>query len=160
MPVRGFGKVWNENSSLREKAGCPTALESGILSAAYQKFEGGYMFWRGDIRTIYVFIGNPTDQYGVWKEYSDTWHDGDPITQTTRIPPTGLYAPVRGFGKIWNADESLQLSLGWGLGPEDGIGAVWQPFEHANALWTGDKIIRFMYSGGIYERFDDKFEQP
>jgi hypothetical protein len=160
MPVRGFGKVWNENPSLREEAGCPLALESGILSAAYQKFEGGYMFWRGDTRTIYVFIGNETDQYGVWREYGDTWRDGDPITQTTRIPPTGRYAPVRGFGKIWNADEYLQLSLGWGLGPEDGIGAVWQPFERANALWTADKIIRFMYPGGIYERFDDKFEQP
>jgi hypothetical protein len=160
MPVRGFGKVWQENAHVRNRAGCPRELESGITSTAYQQFEGGYMFWRGDTRTIFVFIGNTKDQYGVWREYVDTWTEGEPTPQPTRTPPAGRFMPVRGFGKIWAADESLQIALGWAVEEERSIGAVWQPYDSANALWTGDKIIRFMYSGGIYERFNDTFEQP
>ncbi len=155
MPVRGFGQVWRTDSSVRGRVGCPVAPEGEVTPTAYQRFEGGYMFWRGDTRTIYVFRGGPTDTYGVWRQFPDTWQEGDPLPSKT--PPAKLYAPVRGFGKVWYENESLQLDLGWAVEPESNTGAVWQQYERGNALWTADRVIRFLYSDGIYARFEDTF---
>ena len=53
------------------------------------------MFWRMDIKKIYVFYGNPnTDTVGVWAEYDDTWSDGTPVATTTaRIAYSHAGAP-------------------------------------------------------------------
>lgn len=164
MPVNGFGKVWRENANVRSRVGCPTDSEMAILSAAQQQFQGGYMFWRADTKTIYVFIGAPKDSVGIWRQYKDTWQDGDPTPQPASTPPAGLYAPTRGFGKIWNADDSLQSSLGWATEPESAVTGAWQPFERGYALWTPDRVIRFIYEGGngegIWERFADTYATP
>ena len=155
MPVRGFGQVWRTDSSVRERVGCPARPEDAVTPTAYQRFQGGFMFWRGDTRTIYVFKGGATDTYGTWWQFPDTWQEGDPLPSKT--PPVKLYAPVRGFGKVWHNNESVQLDLGWALEPESNTGAVWQQYERGNALWTADRTIRFMYSDGLYVRFDDIF---
>ena len=155
MPVRGFGQVWRADSNVRERVGCPIAPEGEVTPTAYQRFEGGYMFWRGDTRTVYVFIGASTDTYGVWRQFSDTWQEGEPLPAET--PPAKLYAPVRGFGKVWYNNESVRLALGWAVELESNTGAVWQSYQRGNALWTADRIIRFMYSDGIYARFEDTF---
>jgi hypothetical protein len=52
MPVNGFGKVWDENAKVRDRVGCPTAAEFALPAAAQERFEGGYMFWRNDIKKI------------------------------------------------------------------------------------------------------------
>lgn len=155
MPVRGFGKVWQSEQDVRNRVGCPTAPEGEVTPTAYQRFQGGFMFWRGDTRTVYVFTGGAGDMYGVWRQFPDTWQEGDPLPSKT--PPAKLYAPVRGFGKIWYNNQSVQLALGWGLEPESNTGTVWQQFERGNALWTGDRIIRFLYSDGLYARFEDSY---
>ncbi len=163
MPVRGFGKVWQEHPDVRARVGCPKAPEGAITLAAHQRFQGGYMFWRGDTRTIYVFIGGPDDQYGVWKQYPDTWQEGDPTPVPVGTPPAGYYEPVRGFGKLWHSDESIRLALGWALEPEWNVTGAWQNFEHGQALWVaapvtgGQPTIYFMYSDGMWERFRDTF---
>ena len=155
MPVRGFGQVWQRDRGVRDRVGCAAAPEGAVTPTAYQRFEGGFMFWRGDTRTIYVFIGNPTDSYGVWRQYADTWQEGDPLP--VRTPPAKLHVPVRGFGKVWHENESVQAALGWAVEPETNTDAVWQRFDRGNALWTADRTIRFLYSDGIYARFDDTF---
>jgi len=155
MPVRGFGQVWRSDASVRKGVGCPAAPEGAVTPTAYQRFQGGFMFWRGDTRTIYVFVGGPTDTYGVWHQFPDTWQEGDPLPSKT--PPAKLYAPVRGFGKIWYNNEPVQIALGWALEQESNTGAVWQQYERGNALWTSDRTIRFLYSDGLYARFDDIF---
>jgi hypothetical protein len=160
MPVSGFGKVWRENPSVRERVGCPTAPEYGLLVAAHQRFQGGYMFWRGDSRTIYVFMGGPNDTVGVWKEFPDTWQEGEPLPTPTVKPPPGLHAPVRGFGKLWQTNDSIRLALGWALEPEEAVTGAWQPYERGNGLWTQDRVIRFMYSDGIWVRFEDTYVPP
>lgn len=158
MPVRGFGQVWRSDSSVRERVGCPAGPEGAVTPTVYQRFQGGFMFWRGDTRTVYVFIGGSSDTYGVWRQFPDTWQEGDPLPSKT--PPAKLYAPIRGFGKVWYNNESVQLALGWALEPESNTGAVWQQYERGNALWTADRTIRFMYSDGLYARFDDTFVPP
>ena len=57
-PVSGFGKLWNENSVVRSRLGCPEESETAIQAAVEEHFQGGYMFWRGDTHTILVFLSN------------------------------------------------------------------------------------------------------
>ncbi|MDQ5824093.1 MAG: zf-HC2 domain-containing protein [Chloroflexota bacterium] len=157
-PVRGFGKVWREHSDVRERLGCPTIPEEGVLPAAQQHFQYGYMFWRGDTRTIYVFLrSGPRDQYGTWLEVKDTWVEGEPVPTVEGGAPDGGYIPVRGFGKIWASDPELRRMIGYATEPETSVGAVWQPFEHGMALWTSDRTIRMMYADGIWQHFNDTF---
>ena len=125
MPVSGFGKIWDE---IREGAGPRRLPDSGGVrsgsAAVQERFEGGYMFWRMDIKKIYVFDGNPnTDTVGVWAEYDDTWSDGTAVATTTPgmptgtpyvqatvvgSPPDGKYVPVRGFGKLWAENATVR----------------------------------------------------
>ncbi len=176
IPVNGFGKVWTENESVRNRIGCPEEDEYAILDAAQERFEGGYMFWRQDTKKIYVFFGNPnTDTSGTWVEYDDTWVDGEPMptvepndtpgVRGSATPPAGKYAPVRGFGKLWYSDPDLRARLGWALEPEQAVQAAFQTFEHGYALWTDNKVIRIMYkeqtiAENIWERFTDTFAMP
>ncbi len=117
------------------------------------------MFWRGDTRTIYVFIGGQRDDFGVWHQFADTWQDADPTPQPQKSVPPGLFEPVRGFGKVWRNNPAIREALGWAVEQEWNITAAWQTYERGFALWTSDKIIRFMYSDGIYARFDDTFTE-
>lgn len=174
MPVNGFGKIWNEDSSVQSRLGCPQEAEYAILAAADERFEGGYMFWREDTKRIYVFIGDPNnDLTGTWLEYSDTWVEGTPLptpqgtpgVRGSNIPPIGKYAPVRGFGMIWRADPVLRERLGWALEPEQAVTAAFQTFEGGYGLWTSDKVIRIMYRQpgareNIWMRFTDTFVSP
>jgi Putative zinc-finger/Bacterial Ig-like domain len=187
MPVNGFGKVWDENAKVRDRVGCPVEPEFAIPEAAQERFEGGYMFWRRDIKKIYVFYGNPnTDTVGVWAEYDDTWVDGTPVATTTATstttatpqsihpgseataimtPPPGRYIPVRGFGELWANNPTVRARLGWAIEPEQSATGAFQTYEHGYALWTDNKIIRFMYKDAgatenIWQRFADTYVAP
>ena len=119
MPVNGFGKIWGEHPEVRNRIGCPTEYESAIQSAAQERFQSGYVFWRGDTKMIYVFLsGSPNDTVGTWLEFPDTWNDGDPEPTPAQPAPSGFYTPVRGFGKIWRENDNLRLSLGYAIEPE------------------------------------------
>jgi hypothetical protein len=157
-PVRGFGKIWHGDGAVRERLGCPRTPEEPVQPAAQQHFQAGYMFWRGDTHTIYVFLqSGPHDVYGTWMEFNDTWQEGEPVPTVEGTTPDGGYIPVRGFGKLWANNPALRQKLGYATEPEATVGAVWQPFEHGIALWTSDRTIRMMYEDGIWQHFDDTF---
>jgi len=163
MPVNGFGKIWSEHPEVRNRIGCPTENETAIQAAAQERFQGGYVFWRGDTKMIYVFLsGSPNDTVGTWLQFPDTWNDGDPEPTPAQSAPSGFYIPVRGFGKIWRENENLRLSLGYAVEPEQAATGAWQAYEHGYALWTDDKVIRFMFndSGNIWMRFEDTYVMP
>ncbi|HEY0071765.1 MAG TPA: zf-HC2 domain-containing protein [Chloroflexia bacterium] len=158
-PVRGFGKIWREDADVRERLGCPTVPEEPVVPAAQQHFQAGYMFWRGDTRTIYVFLqSGPHDVYGNWFEFKDTWEEGEPVPTVEGGVPDGAYIPVRGFGKLWANNSTLRQKLGYATEPEASVDAVWQPFEHGRALWTSDRTIRIMYEDSIWQHFEDTFK--
>jgi hypothetical protein len=160
MPVNGFGKVWQENRQVRERVGCPTAAEIGLLEAAHQRFQGGYMFWRGDLRKIFVFVGGRNDTVGTWQVHDDNWIEGEVEPLPSRTPTPGFYVPIRGFGKLWNANPDLQIALGFAVEPEQATTGAWQPYERGQALWTADRVIRFMYNDGLWVRFEDTYVMP
>src|SRR3712207_7763115 len=66
MPVNGFGKVWTENASVRDRVGCPLEFETAIQVAAHQRFQGGYMFWRGDRKSTRLNSSHANISYAVF----------------------------------------------------------------------------------------------
>lgn len=62
QPIRGFGKVWRENTAVYDKLGWALAKEQG-QDAQIQLFERGVMLRLGG--TVFTLIGVDTDQ-GKW----------------------------------------------------------------------------------------------
>lgn len=92
---------------------CP--LTAVVVSpAAYQAMQGGGMIWVQNGLTIFILFsdgGAPA-----WLFAPDTYSEGEALN--IPLPPAGLFAPERGFGKLWAGDGALQSRLGWGVGGE------------------------------------------
>jgi hypothetical protein len=58
-PIRGFGKVWREGTGarVRERLGWATAPEKGA-DGAYQRFDGGEMYWSATVDKIWVLFNS------------------------------------------------------------------------------------------------------
>jgi len=95
---------------------CPQ--DAPLLSpAAEQQFEHGWMIWVGAEDHIYVLYED--DQYSPkWQGLIDAWEPGDPISDTTIIPPPGYFQPVRGFGLVWREAPFVRERLGWAVALE------------------------------------------
>ena len=91
---------------------CP--LTQDHIWAAYEPFEHGHMIWRSDTREIYVLYDD-----GSYETFTDTWQEGDPV-ELSGNPPSGLYAPVRGFGNLYASQPQVRGRLGWATAPEAG----------------------------------------
>jgi hypothetical protein len=157
--VRGFGQVWQENPDIRRRFGCPVAGEVGIVEMVVERFEFGVMVWRGDTRTIYVYIGGQNDTFGTWHQVRDTWTDAEPTPRPSGTPPPGMYEPVRGFGKVWRENPDIRRDLGWAVERERAAGGAWQEFQYGFALWTTDRQIYFMTPDSLWQRFEDTFSE-
>lgn len=99
---------------------CP--ISQTETEAGFQPFEGGYMIWRGDTRTIYVLFGDDSS----YVSYPDTWTEGEPVDAGQA--PEGFVAPIRGFGKVW-VSEQLGDRLGWGLTNEQAYTATVEEYQ-------------------------------
>ena len=105
----------------KETNGCPwpgpTATPVVISTGgAYQPFENGWMFWREDIRQIYVVYPSG------WSNYLDTWQEGqdDYSCPETGAPSQSPPTPKRGFGKLWCQFGGPNAAIGWALAAEKG----------------------------------------
>ncbi len=102
--------------------------EAATTQAAIQAFEHGFMIWRGDTKQIYALHDGGSLAY-----YNDTWDESQPADDPTRVPPEGLYQPVRGFGLLWRTQAAV-AELGWALAPEQGYEMLFQRFEGGTLL--------------------------
>jgi hypothetical protein len=128
-----------------ERLGCAGA-KAEVTGAALQPFEGGAMIWREDVRQIYV-LPNVVR----WTTYEDTWEEtGKPEPEMQ--PPRGLYAPVRGFGKLWREQLEGPVSvLGWATAPERGTTLVIQVFANGLLLYSADEgQLWVLYADGAW----------
>jgi hypothetical protein len=146
-PALGFGKVWTGNPTVRDGLGCPTDVEKGIRSSE-QTFQNGYMFWREDLRRIYVLYNNHT-----WQTFTDTWEQGDPEYDPSIVPPAGFYQPKLGFGKVWREQPGVRDNLGWATMQERGLWASIEPFEEGLMIWSDVKGIFVLYNDGTWEHY-------
>ena len=144
-PILGFGRVWNNYPSVRNRLGCATGAETATW-AAEESFEHGYMYWRQDDTFLYVLNSN-----GTWQGYDDTWTSAEPEWDASITPPWGLYQPKRGFGKVWRDNSSVRSGLGWATTEERGFHGSIQRFEHGMMLWSDVRGIFVLYSDGHWE---------
>jgi hypothetical protein len=95
------------------------------MPAAVQQFERGEMIWFGpeQIRvpggvltpTILAYYQAPWGSAPTFQRFSDTWQAGiDPDTPNV-VPPQGLFAPRRGFGKAWIDNADVRNTIGWAV---------------------------------------------
>jgi len=106
----------------------PPREEAGTTQAVFQAFEHGLMIWRADTVQIYVLHDGGSLAY-----YSETWDESQPADDPGRVPPAGLYQPVRGFGLLWRTQAAV-AELGWALAPEQGYEMLLQRFEGGTML--------------------------
>lgn len=128
-PMGGFASVYAADPALAAQIGC--SIGATITHpAAIQTFERGLMLYVGSTPSvIYVLYNN-----GTYTRMSDTWVDGiDPISGG-EIAPSGLYEPIRGFGKVWRTDINVRNGLGWATQPESGTNVTLLQFQNGQMV--------------------------
>jgi hypothetical protein len=125
---------------------CPEPAE--ITWAAQQPFERGMMLWLEFNQTIYVFYdqGDPK----TYATYPDTFEEGkDPERDPSIKPPSDLYQPIRGFGKVWRENPEVRTKIGWATAPESGFETWQQRYQgfgmHNVTIWMKG------FDGTIYQ---------
>jgi hypothetical protein len=158
IPVQGgFGVLWTDNTRVQARLGCPLRAEAAG-PATEQTFENGTMYWWGATQQIYVLLHSKR-----WSQYPNTWHEGEILEPLT--PHEGLYAPERGFGKVWRTYPAVSDGLGWAEAPEQGQTGVYERFEHGTMLYSprlnghGAQIY-VLYSDGTFATYPDTAAAP
>jgi hypothetical protein len=133
----------------KDSLGCPTALYRNV-PAAMQHMERGVMLWINlGADGKYVHVIHPSlnpETPMIHSRYPDTWQEGvDPIEYTSA--PPGLYAPKRGFGKVWfQYFRRNPAPLGLGVEPEQSDIALVQRY-------TSGATLILMKNGGMFYAF-------
>ncbi|MFL7792817.1 MAG: NBR1-Ig-like domain-containing protein [Anaerolineae bacterium] len=129
--------------------GCATGpafyVQKNGDTGAYQEFWNNWddvnphthyrslMIWRADNKDIYVIIGEDTDgSRGSLLAYTDTWDDSLPAIHPDcagMVAPSGYQLPVRGFGKVWCAND-LEDDVGWPSTAETQVTLYVQPTQY------------------------------
>jgi hypothetical protein len=114
-----------ERLHLGAPIGCPAGASWTNLPASIQAFEHGSMLWLSERATYPRLLGYPptiltlTDAGPALGPFNDTWAAGqDPDTPPVNPPFSNLYAPWRGFGKVWAEHPEVREAVGWALEPE------------------------------------------
>jgi hypothetical protein len=88
------------------------------------------MIWLGDSREVDVVQGQDHNaSQGALMRYPDTWQPDDPPVSpacAAMVPLAGFVMPVRGFGKVWCADD-LAAVVGWPNQQETAASLLLQP---------------------------------
>ena len=134
-----------KNPKVAANLGCSQGSVSKTINGALQMFQNGLMLWREDEARIYVLPGDDR-----WQEYRDTWDPSQKESGGLK-PPSGLYEPQRGFGKVWR--ERLggeKANIGWAMDPrESAVKLQIQQFERGFAVIINDgKDIKVLFRDG------------
>ena len=127
QPHDSLSSFWSHSS-----LGCASA-EASTIWAAWQPFEGGNMIWRQTEDAVYVYADD-----GDWARFEDNWNE-QALSNNRGTPPTGLQSPVRGFGYLWETNDSVFNDLGWATDGERGFCARIQQFANG-ILLLGDTV--------------------
>lgn len=114
--------LWDQS-----ELGCPVSAGATLWSS-WQPFQSGHMIWRHNDDAVFVFANGET-----WDRYSDDWDDQE-YTSARGTPPTGLQAPIRGFGYLWEGNDQIFEEVGWATADERGFCAIFQQFERGYLL--------------------------
>jgi hypothetical protein len=94
-------------------SGCPVGPVA-ISPSAFLDFTGGWMFWIGSERMIYVVYND--GNFPRWERYADAWVEGMPERDPSIVGPAGLWQqPRRGFGYLWRNNVAVRGRMSWAL---------------------------------------------
>lgn len=128
IPTGGFGTLFQGNPDIANQLGCPIGAVQNI-PAAWQNFQTGIMVWlNGEILVFY----SVSDTY---QSLPDTFIEGADPETTSETPPTGLFAPIRGFLKVWSGNSAVRNGLGWATNNEAGTTATVQSFSNGRMIF-------------------------
>lgn len=156
FPSGGFALVFTNNPDISAQLGCPLGNPPDIvtINAAYQTFEGGFMVWlAGEIYVVYR-------TGGIYQRFADTFTEGIDPEQGAQVAPDGLFAPIRGFLKVWSSHAGVRDSLGWALAPEQGTTATTQNFVNGRMLWLplrSDILVFIGADTGLWRSIAGRF---
>jgi hypothetical protein len=152
QPVRGFGLVYATNPTVASRLGCPVQPEAGAPSAS-QTFTGGLMLEVA--RQIFVL----RNQGATWSSTFDTYQNGQPLPTPTVVAPPGSFAPVGGFGLVWQQQPGVRDQLGWAVAAQqDFTAGASEEFAHGHMLWTPNRVIYVLYADNTWQSFPDNFQ--
>ena len=111
-------------SSVRSMSGALQEFWANVEHVNPHMHYRSLMIWRSDTLKVYIVKGEDTDAFeaGV-AVHDDTWVEGQPDVPDackTMTAPTGYQLPVRGFGKVWCANEYWE-TIGWPALPESAV---------------------------------------
>lgn len=132
-PPGGFSAIYTSDAALSGQLGCPLGAPPAALSiiSASQLFERGAMFYLAESPAhIYVLFGD-----GRYRRYDDTFVAGVDLERGGESPPANLIEPIRGFGKIWRANQDVRASIGWAITAEAGNEARVQDFDRGRMVY-------------------------
>lgn len=141
--ITNAGRIF-AGQRLRVPPGVPPSGDPAVTtSASYQEFENGFMIWRADNSTIYVFghsgqyLRYPVNEYGLL-----------PDRPFTEPQPPGRSVPILGFGKVWKNIAAARALVGWAATPEMGYTITFrtvtsggQPALFFNTPLRGDALM-------------------
>jgi hypothetical protein len=135
---------------LAEELGCPGSPHYD-RPAAIQNFEYGQMIWT-DVQLYDKRIYALLTSYGPrFKQYADTWKEGDSVTPNVTPPAGNLYTPRRGFGKVWMDDPNLRSEIGWAVEQsERAETATVQLFDFGAMVWLKGSDMVYVFGPSEY----------
>ncbi|GEM_PF-2093900 len=107
----------------------------GIVPSTAQIFEHGWMMWRSDTGSIYVFL-----DYGLFYHFRSDEYGG--LLFNTRAD-NGYIMPIMGFGQVWGNMEWLRNQLGNAVGSEFSFNPLVVDQSHGLVMvedWNGRQI--------------------
>ena len=128
--------------------GGPDECPSGpavVSPGAEQHFEHGVMVWVGAMDRIYVLYDDSL--HSKWEIFTDEFEEGMPESDPTIVPPSGLYQPIRGFGKVWREKSGVRDRLGWATDQEAGFETA---VQFTSRPKYNDTYIRAL-DGGVWK---------
>ncbi len=105
------------------------------LNIGQEDFQHGFTFWIQAKKVIWVLYTSPNNpNAGTWESYPDTFVDGEQESDPSLVPPSGLFQPIRGFGKVWRM-PGIRDKLGWATTPEYALTTtyIYQPVGYLDA---------------------------
>jgi hypothetical protein len=125
------------DAALAASLGCPVGAPPAVslLPGASQVFERGTMIYiapaMGGSGSIYVLT--PDQRF---RRFDDTFLPGVDPELVGESVPSGLFEPVRGFGKVWRLNPDVRAGLGYALAPEQGDTTALVEFTRGRAVYV------------------------